>query len=72
MVDRLLGGGCLTSSLPRSLSQRLRADPIGPRLCHDPGSAWRAWWAGHWHALMNSVSSVIKTPAPTPLVDKAA
>jgi len=43
MVDRLLGGGCLTSSLPRSLSQRLRADPIGPRLCHDPGSAWRAW-----------------------------
>jgi hypothetical protein len=29
MVDRLIGGVCLTSSLQMSLGQRLSADPLG-------------------------------------------
>jgi hypothetical protein len=44
----------------------------GQRLFDDPGYDWRAWLAAQWKGLIDSVSSVVKMPAPTPLVDKAA
>jgi Transposase DDE domain len=42
------------------------------QLFHEPGYDWWAWLAAQWSALIDSVSSVIDTPAPNPLVDKAA
>jgi hypothetical protein len=44
----------------------------GQQLFHDPGDDWRAWLAAQWQALIDSVSSVINTPVPHPLVDRAA
>ena len=44
----------------------------GQRLFDDPGYDWRAWLAAQWKGLIDSVSSAINMPAPTPLMDKAA
>jgi hypothetical protein len=44
----------------------------GQRLFNDPGCDWRTWLAVQWSILIDSVPSVINTPAPTPLVDKVA
>jgi len=44
----------------------------GQRLFHDPGYDWRAWLAAQWQALIDSVSSVINTPVPNPLMDRTA
>ena len=43
----------------------------GQWLFDDPGYDWRVWLAAQWEALIDSVSSVVNTPAPTPLVGKA-
>jgi Transposase DDE domain len=42
------------------------------RLFDDPGYDWRAWLAGQWQTLIDSVSSVVATSVSNPLVDKAA
>ena len=44
----------------------------GQRLFDDPGYDWRTWLAAQWSVLIDSVLSVIRTPASTSLVDKAA
>jgi hypothetical protein len=44
----------------------------GQRLFDDPGYDWRAWLTAQWAVLIDSVSSVVSTPASTSLVDKAA
>jgi hypothetical protein len=46
MVDRLLGGVCLTSSLQRQLGQRLRAAPHGPQRRRQWTGTDRVRWCG--------------------------
>ena len=44
----------------------------GQRLFDYPGYDWRTWLTAQWTVLIDSVSSVVSTPASTSLVDKAA
>src|SRR5262245_45332697 len=44
----------------------------GQRLFHDPGYDWCAWLAAQWSVLIDRLVPTSLTPAPPPLVNKAA